>query len=86
MFLDETEMLPEEQNGCKRSSRGAKDQFPVDKTILADCKKRHKNLTMAWIDYKKAHDMVPHSWIIECLGLYGISNSISSFFERSMTN
>ena len=86
MFLDETEMLPEEQKGCKRSSRGAKDQFPMDKTILADCKKRHKNLTMAWIDYKKAHNMVPHSWIIACLGLYGISNSISSFLERSMTN
>ena len=22
---------------------------------------------MAWIDYEKANDMVPHSWIIDCL-------------------
>ena len=29
---------------------------------------RKKNLSMAWIDYKKAYDMVPDSWILECLG------------------
>ena len=86
MFLDENEMLPEEQKGCKRNSRGKKDQLLVDKTILADCKKRNKNLMMAWIDNKKAYDMVPHSWIIECVGLYGISNRIISFLKRSMTN
>ena len=56
-FLDENEVLPEEQKGCKRNSRGTKDQLLVDKTILADCKKRHKNLTMAWVDYKKAYDI-----------------------------
>ena len=86
MFLDENEMLPEEQNGSKRSSTGKERCLLVDKTILADCKQRHKNLTMAWIDYKKAYDMVPHSWIVECLELYGISNRIISFLERSMTN
>ena len=24
----------------------------------------------AWIDYKKAYDMVPQSWIINCLKMY----------------
>eukprot|EP00795_Rhopilema_esculentum_P003517 gene3517-biopygen1669 len=85
-FLDENEMLPEEQKGCKRNSRGAKDQLLVDKTILADCKRRHKNLAMAWVDYKKAYDMVPHSWIIECLRLYRVSDNVVNFIERSMTN
>ena len=28
---------------------------------------------MAWIDYKKAYDMVPHSWIIECLDLFAVA-------------
>jgi hypothetical protein len=32
--------------------------------ILKDAKVG-KNLSMAWIDYKKAYDMVPHSWIKE---------------------
>ena len=86
MFLDENEMLPEEQKDYKRSSRGTKDHLLVDRTILADCKKRLKNLTMSWIDYKKAYEMVPHSWIIECLVLNGTSNSITGFLERPMTN
>ena len=83
--LDENEVLPEEQKGCKRNSRGTKDQLLVDKTILADCKKRHKNLTMAWVDYKKAYDMVPHSWILECMRLYGVSDSVTNFLKRSMS-
>ena len=28
---------------------------------------RANNLPMAWIDYKKAFDMVTHSWIPKCL-------------------
>ena len=28
---------------------------------------------MAWIDYKKAYDMVSHSWIIDCLETVGIN-------------
>ena len=28
-----------------------------------------KKIAMAWIDYTKAFDMVPHLWIKECLKL-----------------
>ena len=31
---------------------------------------------MAWIDYKKAYDMVPHSWILESLELVQVSDNI----------
>ena len=37
--------------------------------VLNDCKKRHTNLGMGWIDYKKAYDMIPDSMILESLGL-----------------
>ena len=33
---------------------------------------------MAWIDNKKAYDMVPHSWIMECLDLFGVAENIKS--------
>ena len=39
---------------------------------------------MAWIDYKKAYDMVPHSWIIECLDLFGVAENIKSLLVNSM--
>ena len=63
-----------------------KDQLVIGKTILRDCRKRHSNLGMAWIDYKKAYDMVPHSWILESLELVQVSDSILQFGKRSMAN
>ena len=36
-----------EQKGCRRNSRGTKDQLLIDKMVLNDCKKRHTNLGMA---------------------------------------
>ena len=84
-FLDTNGILPEEQKGCRKNSRGTKDQLLIDKTILRDCKRRQTNLGMAWIDYKKAYDMVPHSWIMECMGLFGISENITNFIKGSMT-
>ena len=39
---------------------------------------------MAWIDYKKAYDMVPHSWIIECLDLFGVAENVKSLLVNSM--
>ena len=38
---------------------------------------------MAWIDYKKAYDMVPHSWIIERLGFFGVAEYIKSLLVSS---
>ena len=45
---------------------------------------RKKNLSVAWIDYKKGHDMVSHSWIVECLGMVGMSEQIKCFLSKSM--
>ena len=52
--------------------------------MLRDCKKRHTNLAMAWIDYKKAYGVVPHSWISECLEMFGIENNVQEFLNKSM--
>ena len=39
---------------------------------------------MAWIAYMKACDTVPHSWIIECLDLFGEPENIKSLLVNSM--
>ena len=58
----------------------------VDKTILPDCRKRHKNLRIAWIDYKKAY-MVPHSMILEnlnfCKCLTTLANVLKDHWQIS---
>ena len=43
-----------------------------------------ENLAMAWIDYKKAYDMVPQSWIINCPKTYNISHEVINFIEKTM--
>ena len=41
---------------------------------------------MAWIDHKKAYDMVLQSWIINCLKMYKISPEVINFIENNMNN
>ena len=35
-YLERENLLPEEQNGFRRWSRGSKDQLLIDKTVLRD--------------------------------------------------
>ena len=63
--LERNGLLTDERKGYRKGSRGAKDQLLVDKAILKNCRRRLTNLSMAWIDYKKAYDMVQHSWILK---------------------
>ena len=52
--------------------------------VLKEVKSRMKNIAMGWIDYKKAYDLVPHLWILECLKLFGAAENIRSLLENSM--
>ena len=47
--------------------------------------KRRNNLAMAWIYYRKAYDLVPHSWTLECLENQGVSEEIRRIVKESMT-
>ena len=52
--------------------------------IFGKVQMRKKNLAVAWIAYKKAFDMVPHSWVVECLDMVGVSEQIKHFLSESM--
>ena len=43
-------------------------------------------MAMAYIDYRKAYDMVPHSWILEMMEVTGIAKNVGSLIRRSMSN
>ena len=61
VHLDQEKLLPEEEKGCRKGSRGSNDLLYIDRAVIKEVKSKNKNLAMAWIDYKKAYDMVPHS-------------------------
>ena len=79
-------LIPEEQKGNRRNSRGTKDQLLIDKMILRNSRRRKTNLHVAWIDYKKAFDSLPHSWIAKCLEIVGVSGNIRQFLRVAMTS
>ena len=83
-FLDINLLLSQEQKGCRRKSRGTNDLLFIDKMIMRQVKTRKRNLSMAWIDYKKAYDMVPHSWKIDCLETVGINEKNQRLLAESM--
>ncbi|KAK9395673.1 lig1: DNA ligase 1 [Crotalus adamanteus] len=82
--LMENSLYPVEQKGNYKKSRGTKDQLLTDKMVLKNAKRWKTNLNMAWIDYKKAFDSLPHSWINACLENFGISKNICTFLKANM--
>ncbi len=82
--LTRNNMIPWEQKGCARRSRGTKDQLLLDKSIMKDSRERKTNLVMGWIDYRKAYDMVPHTWITSMLNILKISDNIKRIISGSM--
>ena len=82
--LDQKKLLPEEQKGCMKGSRGTNDLLHIDRAVIKEVKSRNKKLAIAWIDYKKAYDIVAHSWIIRCLDLFGVAENINSLLVNSM--
>ena len=39
---------------------------------------------MAWVDFRKAYDMVPHVWIIKALKLIGAALNVIAFLKSTM--
>ena len=76
-------LFPDKQKGC---CTGTGELLDIYQHIVNESKNRRKNLDMAWIHYKKAYDMVPQSWITNCLKMYKISHEIINFIEKTMKN
>ena len=82
--LENESIMTPEQRGGNKDCYGCKDQLMINNAILKTCKAKKKNVSTAWIDYKKAFDSVPHSWILRCLQMYKIHPVLIEFIEQSM--
>ena len=85
-FLEEKDLLPQEQKGGRNKCQGTADQLYIDQMVLKEVKRRKRNVAMAWVDYKKAYDMVPHSWLEECFRLFGIASNVNDLIVNSIKN
>ena len=52
--------------------------------IMKEVKARKRSIAVAWIDYRKVYNMVPNSWIVECLKSIGVNEEIIVFMKECM--
>ena len=77
-------ILSEQQKGYRPGSQGCKEQLLIDSVILRQAKISHRNIYTTFIDYKKAFDSVPHSWLIDTLHIYKIPPTLITFLHHTM--
>ena len=82
--MEEHNLFPIEQKGCRKEFYGCKDQLLINKMVLENTKAKHRNLSTAWIDYKKAFDSMSHTWIINCLEILKLSPIFISFIKTTI--
>ena len=70
--LESQRLLPEEKKRCS----GTKDQILINKMVIRNSKRRLTGLGVKWIDYKKTYDMLPHSWIIKNMDMFGLPENL----------
>ena len=83
-FMEAKNVLPEEQKGSRKGCRGCLDQLYIDKKIMKEVKQRKKNIAMGWLDYRKAYDLIPHSWLKECLKMFGAAENVKTLLTNNM--
>ena len=52
--------------------------------ILKNCKRKMTGFGMAWICYKKAFDMAPHSWLKKCIMVGEVAENMQKVLGNSM--
>ena len=63
--INANKIIPTEQKGNVSNTYGTIDQLIINKMVMDNVKLKQRNISTAWLDYKKAFDSVPHDWIIE---------------------
>ena len=56
------------------------DWMVKERTVLIH-KDSAKGLSMAWVNYKKAYDMVSHSCLLDVVEMMGVADNVRSLLE-----
>ena len=75
-------IVTEEQAAGKRGSWGCSGQRLINKMIQEQVIANRKNLVTVWLDYQKAFDNIPHSWLIRSLELAKVPEVIINAIKK----
>ena len=76
-------LFSEEQKRCCKGKQEQEIYYTLINTSSRRSKQDEKMLAIAWIDYKKAYNMVLQSWMIHCFKMYKISNKVK--YHKKLT-
>ncbi|XP_039755836.1 uncharacterized protein LOC120630638 [Pararge aegeria] len=86
LHVERHNIIAEEQIGCRRGHMGCKEQLVIDSTIHKHATAKNRNLHCTYIDYQKAFDSIPHSWLIKVLEIYKVNPKIIIFLRSIMSH
>ena len=74
----ENEIWDEGQLGGVEGVLGTVDQLLIDVCIMEEVRSYHRNLAVAYYDYKKAYDKVHHDWMLRVFNWMGIPKNVTA--------
>ena len=80
--LDTYGLMEGEQRGAKENCSGTMDNLLVDRMVCQDSQRGRRNLSMAWVDVRKAYDSVDHKWLKEMFALHRFPTWIGNLIAR----
>ena len=86
MFLTDhvlhNNIITNEQAGGKNGTWGTTEQLLINKTILKEVKDSQRNLVTVWLNYHKAFNSIPHSWLLKALKLAKVPEIIMNAIKN----
>ena len=80
----ENEIWDEGQLGGVEGVLGTVDQLLIDVCIMEEVRSYHRNLAVAYYDYKKAYDKVHHDWMLKVFNWMGIPKNVTTLLKALM--
>lgn len=82
--FNSNDIIAPEQKGCIKGTMGCKEQLTIDTVTVKHASMKKRNLSMAYIDYAKAFDSVPHDWLLHILKIYKVHPKITMLLTEVM--
>ena len=80
----ENEIWDEGQLGAVEGVLGTGDQLIIDRCIMEEVKQYHRNLVVAFYDYKKAYSKVYHDWMLKVYQWIGVPDEVIKLISNLM--
>ena len=87
IYVKERHVLPGEQIALREGVWGCTHALTLDQTLTADAQdQKQRAISVAWIDYAKAFDSVPHSYIKWLIGALQVPKPLRKFLNSLLNS